>query len=217
MTAIDAIFIVYGILTILMIIMTYAILKKSLSTVNYLFSITPVTFALVLVLNMLQYFVTIPDVIPRIPYLLAPLGVLFAGIYIFRGKEIFKSFYFIFFTIIYVIFCLFISFYVDYNPVGYSAGFLHLTITFPIIISWFLYYRLRSIIPESTRSIDALLIGLIVLIVGAVSRSYYFFTTNAGTDYLPGLALMMLGAIIVILSFTFFSESESTPPAKQPF
>lgn len=214
MTQIDAVFIVYGLLTILLIIMTYAILRKSLSMVNYLFSITPIGFIIVLVINMLQYFVAIPLIVPRIPYLLAPLGILFAGIYIFRGREIFKRFYFIIPALLYIGFCLFISFYVDYKPGNFSSGFMHLTITFPVIISLFFYSKLRSIIPESARSINSLLIGLIIIIIGASLRSYYFFTVNISNDYLPGLALIIFGTIIVILSFTAFSEKESKSSTK---
>ena len=109
MTAIDSVFTVYGLLTILLIIMTYVILRRSLSTVNYLFSFTPVTFILVLVLNMLNYFTNINAIIPRIPYLLAPLGILFAGIYIFYGKDFFKNPFVIFLTLIYVCYTIFIS------------------------------------------------------------------------------------------------------------
>lgn len=214
MTAIDAVFLVYGLITFLLLIMTYAILRKSLSTVNYLFSFTPVIFALVIVLNMLQYFVSIPDIIPRVPYLLAPLGILFAGIYIFYGKDIFKGPIFIILTILYVFFCLFVSFYVDFSPGNFSSGLMHLTITFPVIPSLYYYNKLRSIIPKSVRSINSLLIGLIIIILGAIMRSYYFFTVNLSSDYLPGLALIIIGTIIVILSFTAFSEKDSSSVSK---
>lgn len=209
MTQIDTVFIVYGFLTILLIIMTYVILRKSLSTVNYLFSITPLAFGLVLVLNMLQYFVSIPDFYTRVPYLLAPLGILFAGIYIFRGKEIFQNYYFIFITVLYIAFCIFISFYDGYRHSNLTSGFLHLTITFPAIVALVFYYRIRFIIPESARSIDSLLIGVVIVIFGALLRSYYFFTTTNATDYIPGLAIILIGTIIIILSFTAFSGTQS--------
>ena len=210
MTQIDAIFIVYGVLTVILLVLTFVILRKSLSTVNYLFSITPLTFSLVIVLNMLDYFISVPAIIPRIPYLLAPLGILFAGLYIFYGSQLRHNSYFLVVSGLYIVFCLLFSFYMVYVFDSLTISLQHLTITFPIILSLYYYFKLRSIIPENKNAINALLIGLLIIIAGAILRAYYFLTVSIQGDYVPGLVLIFVGILISILSFTTFSEKQST-------
>lgn len=210
MGPIDDIFIVYGVLTIFFFVMTIVILRKSFSAVNILFSLSPLTFIVVLLINMAQYFFNIPDIVPRVPYLLAGLGIFFAGVYIFKGKELVRDYYVMAFATLFIVYSLFLSIYIDYGTQSYLGALLHISITFPLIVSFYYYIKLLTIIPESKYAIITLLIGEFLMLIGALSRGIYYLSPSATDDFIPGLILVLLGIIVVIISFTAFSSNESS-------
>ena len=206
---IDPVFYIFGVLTIFFILVTIFVLKKSFSTVNNLFSLTPLTFALVIILNMLGYFIAIPAIIPRIPYLLAPLGIFFAGVFIFFGHNFIKDYKIMSFIVLYTVYTVLLSFYLELNTSLFFSGLLHLSVIFPLLPSLYYYFRLTKVIPESANSIFTMLLGLFIAILGALPRSYYFFTVSFTSDFVPGLILIFLGIIIIIISFTAFSGKKT--------
>jgi len=107
---IDPFFISYTLITIFLLVGSFFILRKSLSTVNYLFSLSPLTLAIVGILNMLRYFVIVPDFIPHSLYLLRTLGIFFAGAYILKGNQLIHNKKIMGFTLVYVVYALVLSF-----------------------------------------------------------------------------------------------------------
>lgn len=210
MNPIDSVFIAYGILAIIFLILTLIILRKSLSTVNYLFSLSPILFILVIILNMVDYFITVPPVIARIFYLLAPLGILFAGMYIFFGNDLFKNNLFLIGSAFYILFCVAYGIYMNYVYNSITDGLLHLIVILPVFPALYYYSKLTSIIPESKNAIITLIIGLVFIVIGALMRSYYFFVISTQGDFVPGLALISVGLLIGILSFTAFSGNTNS-------
>lgn len=203
----DAIFYIYILLALFMAIMVFLILKKSRSTFNFLFSLTPLLFFIVLILNLVEYWIDIPNIIPRIPYLLASMGVYYAGIYIFEGKVMRTNRRVILFSFLFSLFALVLSIYIhllDENSIAnpIETGLMHMSIGIPILFSLKNYYNVKELIPSQARSINFLLLGSLFVILGAVIRGLNFILTQSNADSIPGLVIIMLGAIIIISSFT---------------
>lgn len=210
MEAINSIFIAYGLITIFLLVTTFIILRKSFSTVNYLFSTSPLILAIVGALNMLGYFIYVPDLISRTLYLLATLGIFYAGVYIFEGKHLIRDYKIMGFSIIYVIYSLALSLFIESHYESLPVSLIHFSIIIPVILSFYYYYKLRSLMPESKTAITTLIIGAFIMCIGSIMRGYFFLTVSPHGDYLPGLGLIIVGIIIVILSFTTFSSNDST-------
>lgn len=211
MKAIDPIFIAYGLITLFLLIATFIILKKSLSMVNYLFSLSPLLLAFVGALNMLNYFINVPDLLSRTLYLLATLGIFFASVYIFEGDQLIHDLNIMGFTTLYIIYALALSFYVQLHYDSLPVSLIHFSIIIPVLISLFYYSKVKSLIPESKMAINTLIIGAFIMCFGSIMRGYYFLTVSPQGDFLPGLGIIIVGIIIVILSFTAFSSKQSTP------
>ena len=210
MKAIDPIFFSYGLITIFLLVATIIILRKSLSTVNYLFSTSPLILAIVGTLNMLGYFFDVPDLLSRTLYLLATLGIFFASVYIFEGNQLIHDSKIMGFTIVYVIYAFVLSSYIHLHYESLPVSLIHFSMIIPVIFSLYSYYKLRDLMPESKMAITTLIIGAFIMCIGSILRGYYFLTVQPNGDFLPGLGLIIVGIIIVILSFTTFSSKQAS-------
>ena len=212
----DIYFYIYLVITILLLFMTAIILTKSTSRVNVLFSITPLLFSLILVFNMLNYFLVVPPFLLWLPYLLAPTGMVFAAWYIIYGTELAINKVFFFLQSLYLGFALFSSLYLQLIYPSQDTQIIalnHLILTLPLCLAAIQYYNMISIIPEEKIKIYALDFGIVLVMLGTFLRSMSYLLLKA--DLVPGLVIIILGTFLVLVSFTNILQPNRTELAKK--
>ncbi|OLS20758.1 MAG: hypothetical protein HeimC3_39140 [Candidatus Heimdallarchaeota archaeon LC_3] len=204
-------FYIFSIITVLLLVITLIILYKSRSMVNKLFIITPILFSTILIFNIIEELGTnVSDFLLWFPYILAPLGILFAGWFIHYGYEITYQKRFIVFTSLYVIFSFISSTYLELATSGeaYVIAINHLVIVLPLLIASNEYLKLRSIVPDQKRKILALFIGLLIVVVGSLLRSLSFFLYEE--DTVIGLVIIIVGTLTIMISFLLQTQSSKS-------
>ena len=204
-------FYIFSVITALLLGITIIIIYKSRSTVNKLFILTPIMFSTILIFNIIEELGTdVSDFLLWFPYILAPLGILFAGWYIHYGSEITYQRRFIVFTILYLIFAFFSSVYLELatNNEEYVIGMNHLAIILPLLAAGIEYLKLRSIVPDQKNKITALFIGLFIVGVGSFIRSVSYFLTKE--DTVIGLVIIIIGTLTVMISFLLQTPSNKS-------
>jgi hypothetical protein len=135
-----------------------------------------------------------------IPYLLAPLGILFASWYIHYGRDMYRDRSIIIFTTLFVVFSLISSLYLEFTESGDGLveAFNHFMLIFPLLWAAYEYYKIRLIIPDQRMKILFLTFGLLVVIGGTFLRSLRLFMDSLN---MIGLVVIILGTVILLVSF----------------
>ena len=211
----DIYFYIYLIIIILLLLITALILKKSTSRVNILFVTTPILFSLILVFNVLSYFMIVPPFLLWFPYLIAPTGIVFAAWYIVYGSELTVNKSFLFIQTIYIGFSLFSSLYLQ---IAYPTenvhiiGLNHLVLTLPLCMAAIQYYKIIPLIPDQKEKIFALDFGLFLVMIGTILRGLNYYLV--GQDLVLGLVIIIIGTFLVLLSFTNILQPTQTQLVK---
>jgi hypothetical protein len=135
-----------------------------------------------------------------IPYLLAPLGILFAGWYIHYGNEMYRDRKIILFTTLFVAFSMLSSFYLEFTSTGDGSveAINHFMLIFPLLWAVYEFYKIRLIIPDQKSKILSLTSGLVIVIVGTFLRSLRLFLDTLN---MVGLVIIIIGTVLVLISF----------------
>lgn len=194
--------ITYVLLTILLLVISYFVLDKSNDTVNQLFVITPLLFALILVFNIAEFFIQVPPFLLWLPYLLAPLGVMLAGLYIFHGRNVFNQPLISGFTSVYAFFTLLSSvlaqLFLDGNPLLDATN--HFAITLPFGVAMIAFFKVSQIAQDQKIKILLLNGGIGLVVAGSLLRSFWWASANE--DLFVGLVIILVGVFATLLAFT---------------
>ena len=204
MTEIDLFFYMFGLISLILILMIIFILNKSRNIANWLFIMTPALFTLILIFNMINYYGDIiNDFLLWFPYLLAPLGMLLSSIYILRGPGFHKNTYLQLSIGLYVLLSILFSSYP--KPLEYSQmsnaqqGLMHLYLIIPFIVTIYCFKKIASEIPEQKQKIYFLITGLILVCLGSLARSIEYIVYNQ--DSTIGMVIIVVGSILTLLAF----------------
>lgn len=200
----DIYFYIYGLISVILILMVIFILLKSTNEANLLFVLTPILFTAILIFNMANYY---GDIINNFllwfPYLVAPLGMFLSSMYILYGTGFYKNAETLLFLFIYSILSLFLSLYPDpfqyHNLSGLQSGSMHMLLVIPMILTIYNFMRILPDIPDQKLKIYSLNIGLVLASIGSLLRSFEFITTS--NDSYLGMLIIVVGSILTLLAF----------------
>ena len=202
---IDLFFYIFGIISLILVLMIAFILKKSTNLANSLFVLTPTFFTTILIFNMLNYFGNIANnFLLWMPYLLAPLGMLSSALYILLGSEFRKQKNVVSFLALYVIVSLLFSIYPDPlqfgNLTGLQQGSMHLFLIIPFLLTIILFMKISLEAPDERWKIYILVAGLIIVALGSILRGNDYILY--GNDSIYGMIIIVLGSILALMAFS---------------
>lgn len=200
----DIYFYIYGLISIILILMVIFILLKSTNEANLLFVITPILFTAILIFNMINYYgYIINNFLLWFPYLIAPLGMLLSSLYILYGTGFYKNTNTLLFLILYSLVSFILSLYPNpfqyYNLSGLQSGSMHILLVIPMILTIYNFRRILPEIPDQKIKIYSLNLGLVLATIGSLLRGYDFITTS--NDSYLGMLIIVLGSILTLLAF----------------
>ena len=200
----DVYFYMFGLISIIMILIVIFILSKSRNEANVLFVLTPILFTVILIFNMLNYFGDMANnFLLWFPYLLAPLGMLLSSLYILYGTGFYKNSITLSFLILYSLIAFIFSIYPNpfqyYDLSGLQSGAMHIYLVIPMILTIYNFIRLLPQIPDEKLKIYSLNLGLLLATIGSLLRGFdYIMTSN---DSYLGMLIIVLGSILTLLAF----------------
>lgn len=198
----------YIIIALFLLVMSAFVLQKSRSPVNLYFVATPIIFAIMTILTIVNYFIGLGYSYLEVLYLIAPLGVLLSVWYIFHGQQIYKTTFPVIFLTLYIVYVAvnqIMFFYPDLSQNAYTIN--HFVVTIPMSIALFNFLKLKLEIPEQAKQINILVIGIVINIMGFVIRGIVSYTDK--TESIEGLVVTIVGIIIVIFAFRTISKTSS--------
>ena len=207
----DSFFYMFGLISIVLLLIVIFILSKSRNLANIAFVVTPLLFTLILIFNMLNYY---GDVINNFllwfPYLLAPLGMLISSIYILEGPGFQKDKNLLTLLGLYIIIAGILSAYPDplqYGDLtGTHSGIMHLLLIVPFIATIYYFGKIENLIPDQKRKINLLLAGLGAVVIGSILRGMEFIMSNIDSEI--GMTIIVIGSILTLLAFAGVKRQE---------
>ncbi len=191
------------ILSVLFVVVTYLVLRKSRTNVNVSFAIGSFLFGLGTFLAGLGYY----D--PSYQYLwtyatvgitLGPCGYFIAGKLIVDGDKTFRSAETYILLLIALVSTIGILYTYPRYSVNDSTKIWDTVLVIILLFCSYEYYKVYNIVPELQKKILFLLLGLILAIIGLVINLFVLYITNEGT--LLRTTVPVIGQILVALSFT---------------
>lgn len=211
----DLFFYLYGIISIILILMILFIISKSTDFANLAFIVTPLLFTAILIFNMFNYYGSIVNnFLLWFPYLIAPLGMLISSIYILKGQGFHKNQSLLILLSLYIVISVIFSWYP--NPLQFGnlstiqKGSMHLYLIIPFLATIYYFWRLIPEVPEVESSkIYLLLVGLIFASIGSLLRGVEFILYS--TDSTLGMVIIVLGSILAMLAFAGVKNPNHEP------